>query len=315
MKLFNPENAHWYRRDGEPLHSVLSTKGEPRPTTLRDARKLGLLPSVTNVLGVINKPELVEWKMTQAVLAALTLPRMDGEELGVFAKRVVEDAQGQMKGAAEFGSAFHAGAEQVARSLEVDPAGPCAAWLNLHRDWFQANCIRVVWTERVLVNAELGYAGTADLLVEHQAHGLTLVDYKTQGAGARPPRPGGRIGEGALGGGGGSKAGCKPALRGEWEPRVYRSWCQQLAAYRRAIGSPVACLSLIVNSTEPVEPIEHLWSEEELRAGWESFEAALVIWRNEKGYDPRRKTELTAENAENTGKEPGSSRGLPVLTA
>jgi hypothetical protein len=57
-----------------------------RPTTLRDARKLGLLPSVTNVLGVINKPELVEWKMTQAVLAALTLPRRDGEDLGVFAK-------------------------------------------------------------------------------------------------------------------------------------------------------------------------------------------------------------------------------------
>ena len=103
MRLFNPENAHWYRRDGEPLHSVPSAKGDPRPTTLRDARKLSLLPSVTNVLGVINKPELVEWKMTQAVLAALTLPRMDGEDLGVFAKRVVEDAQSQVKGAAEFG--------------------------------------------------------------------------------------------------------------------------------------------------------------------------------------------------------------------
>jgi hypothetical protein len=30
-----------------------------------------------------------------------------------------------------------------------------------------------------------------------------------------------------------------------------------------------------------------LWSEEELKTGWDSFEAALVIWRNEKGYDPR----------------------------
>src|SRR5262252_4924511 len=109
MKLFSPESAHWYRRDGEPLHSVLSSKGELRPTTLRDARKLGLLPSVTNVLGVIHKPELVEWKVTQAVLAALTLPRGQGEELGVFAKRVVEDAQSQVRGAAEFGKAFHAG--------------------------------------------------------------------------------------------------------------------------------------------------------------------------------------------------------------
>jgi hypothetical protein len=221
------------------------------------------------VLGVINKPELVEWKMTQAVLAALTLPRRDGEDLGVFAKRVVEDARSQVKGAAEFGSAFHAGAEHVAKTLEVDPTGPYAAWLNRHRDWFQANCVRVVWTERVLVNTELGYAGTADLLVEHQQHGLTLVDYKTQGLSSRPPRPDGRRTDG-------------------WRPRVYGSWCQQLAAYRRAIGQPVACMSVIVNSTEPSELVERLWSEEELRAGLESFEAALVIWRNEKCYDPRR---------------------------
>lgn len=270
MKLFSAESAHWYQRDGEPMHTVVSSKGEARPTTLRHARKLGLLPSVTNVLGVINKPELVEWKMTQAVLAALTLPRLNGEGEDAFAKRVVEDSQSRVRSAADFGSAFHAGAEQVAKTLEVDLAGPYAAWLNLHRDWFQANCIRVVWTERVLVNLELGFAGTADLLVEHQAYGLTLVDYKTQGV-----KPG-------------SKA------------RAYDSWCQQLAAYRRAIGRPMAGLSVVVNSTEPTAPVERIWSEEELRAGLESFEAALVIWRNEKGYDPR------------VAPVPGA---LPVLTA
>jgi hypothetical protein len=115
------------------------------------------LPSVTNILGVISKPELVEWKMTQAVLAALTLPRLNGEGEDAFAKRVVEDSQSRVRSAADFGSAFHAGAEQVAKSLEVDPAGPYAAWLNLYRSWLQANCVRVVWTERVLVNLELGY--------------------------------------------------------------------------------------------------------------------------------------------------------------
>ena len=117
MKLFNPENAHWYRRDGEPLHSVLSASGEPRPTTVRDARKLGLLPSVTNILGVINKPELVEWKMTQAVLAALTLPRRENEGEDEFARRVVEDAQSRVKTAVDFGSAFHAGAGAGWKSL------------------------------------------------------------------------------------------------------------------------------------------------------------------------------------------------------
>jgi hypothetical protein len=287
VKLFNSENAHWYRRDGEALHFVESAKGEPRPTTLRDARKLGLLPSVTNVLGVINKPELVEWKMTQAVLAALTLPRLDGEGEDAFARRVVEDAQSRVRTAADFGSAFHAGAEVVAKTLEVDQAAPYAAWLNLHRDWFQANCVRVVWTERVLVNTALGYAGTADLLMEHQQHGLTLVDYKTQGV-----KPG-------------------------YKARAYSSWCQQLAAYRRAIGNPpspngygaaraVGCLSVIVNSAEPSAPVEHLWTEEELRVGLESFEAALVIWRNEKGYDPR------GQRSEDGGQKTGETGTMLV---
>jgi hypothetical protein len=259
---------------------------------------LGLLPSVTNVLGVISKPELVEWKMTQAVLAALTLPRSPGEELGVFAKRVVEDAQSQVKGAAEFGSAFHAGAEHVARTLEVDPTGPYAAWLKQHRDWYQANCNRMIWTERVLVSGELGYAGTADLLVEHQRHGLTLVDYKTQGF---------KKGEKALKPGRPLTPALSPSVgaRGTFRPRVYNSWCQQLAAYRRATGQAVACMNVIVNSTEPTELVEHLWSEEELRAGLESFEAALVIWRHEKRYDPR---ELPQEGAE-------GAKGLPVLVA
>ena len=289
MKLFSSENAHWYRPDGQAMHSVLSAKGEPRPTTLRDARKLGLLPSVTNVLGVINKPELVEWKMTQAVLAALTLPRLDGEGEDAFAKRVVEDAQSRVKTAVDFGSAFHAGAEAMAKAEsrklkaeieEILAGSPVAAWLNLHREWFQANAVRLVWTERVLVNAELGYAGTADLLIEHQQHGLTLVDYKTQGGGGQRSEVGGQRSAGNV------DAFGESALPG-WRPRAYPSWCQQLAAYRRAIGQPMACMNVIVNSTEPTALVEHVWNEEELRAGLESFEAALVIWRNEKVYDPR----------------------------
>jgi hypothetical protein len=228
--------------------------------------------------------------MTQAVLAALTLPRRPGEDEGVFAKRVVEDAQSEVRKAADFGSAFHAGAERVARTLEVDPAGPCAAWLDQYRAWFQANCVRLVWTERVLVNAELGYAGTADLLIEHQEYGLTLVDYKTQ---SLKPGPNGQTARG---------------------PRAYPSWCQQLAAYRRAVGKPVTCLNLIVNSAEPCAPVERLWSLDEVVAGWESFEAALVIWRNEKQYDPRSWRTATEQKAEIGKAEIGGER-LPVLVA
>jgi len=238
-----------------------------RPTTLRDARKLGLLPSVTNILGVIHKPELADWKMTQAVLAALTLPRKEGEGEDEFVKRVVLDAQGQSQTAMSFGTALHRGAERVALSLEVDPADPVAPWLGHFRDWFQANCVRLVWTERVLVNLELGYAGTADLLIEHAAHGLTLVDLKTQ------------------------------HIRGRSGPATYRTWGYQLAAYRKALPlSPgygatgkVTCMNLIMNSHEPHPAIEAPWSEAHVERNWKGFAAALELWRIEKDYDPREK--------------------------
>jgi hypothetical protein len=239
------------------MHTVPSAKGEPRPTTLRDARKLGLLPSVTNILGVIAKPELTAWLQEQAVLAALTLPRLVGEGEGEFAQRVVADAQSARDTAASFGTAMHHGAERIAQTLEVDPADVLAPWLRLYRDWFQANCLRLVWTERTLARPDLGFAGTADLLMEHQKHGLTLVDLKTQGV-----KPGN-------------------------QPTAYKTWGYQIAAYRQALGQPVACLNVIINSREPAEPVEHVWSEEEMERGWLAFAAARTLWTVEKNFDPR----------------------------
>ena len=256
MKLFSPDSAHWYQRDGVPLHTVPSLKGEPRPTTLRDARKLGLIPSVTNILGVIAKPELTAWLQEQAVMAALTLPRIAGETEDAFAKRVVADSQTTRDGAADFGTAFHSGAERVAHTLEVDLQHPAADWLWHYRDWYQANALALRWTEKVLVQPEWGYAGTADLLIEHPVHGLTLVDLKTMKV--------------------------KPGMKAT----PYKSWCYQLAAYRRALGEPVKCMNLIVNSVEPSAPIEHVWTEDEIETGWQAFEAARQLWRIEKNYDP-----------------------------
>lgn len=256
MKLFSPDSAHWYQRDGVPLHSVLSAKGEPRPTTLRDARKLGLVPSVTNIIGVIAKPELTAWLQEQAVMAALTLPRIAGETEDAFAKRVVEDSLSTRDNAADFGTAFHHGAERVANTLEVDLQHPAADWLWHYRDWFQANARELRWTEKVLVHQEWGFAGTADLLIDHAVHGPVLVDFKTTKL----------------------KPGTKFA--------PYKSWCYQLAAYRRALGEPVRCMNLVVNSLEPSAPIEHLWSKEDVERGWAAFEAARRLWSIEKNYDP-----------------------------
>lgn len=256
MKLFSPDAAHWYQPDGTPLHTVLSTKGEPRPTTLRDARKLGLLPSVTNILGVIAKPELTAWLQEQAVMAALTLPRNPGESEDDFARRVVADSQTTRDSAADFGTAFHHGAERIAQTLEVDQMEVISPWLNCYRDWFQENVLSCRWTEQRAVSLEFGYAGTADLLIEHRLHGLCLVDLKTI------------------------------KVNPKYKTKPYSTWSYQLAAYRKALGVQARCINLMVNSVEPSVPIEHVWGEAEMDAGLRAFLAARELWVIEKGYDP-----------------------------
>ena len=270
MKLFSPDAAHWYQRDGQPLHTVLSAKSEPRPTTLRDARKLDLLPSVTNILGVIAKPELTAWLQEQAVMAALTLPRIAGETEDAFAKRVVEDSLTTRDGAAVFGTAFHHGAERVAQSLEVDRADLLSSWLELYRDWFQENVNACRWTEQRVVSNQFGYAGTADLLIEHKVHGLCLVDLKTM------------------------------KINPKYKMKPYSTWAYQLAAYRKALGVEARCINLIINSVIPEMPIEYVWGEAEMDAGLRAFLAARELWVIEKGYDPAevgsQKPEIRSQN-------------------
>lgn len=255
MKLVSPKSsAHWYSRDAKPLHTVTGANGLERSTTLRDARKLDLLPSVTSVLSVLAKPGLEAWKQEQAILAALTLPRLPQEGDDAFAKRVVSDMEAQVERAANFGTLIHASIEQVNSSGTT--AGIDAAvrpWLERYDAWRRANLLRTLRSEEILVHA--GYAGRFDLLAEHQEHGTVLIDFKTQNVK-------------------GGKA------------KTYETWGYQLAAYRHALGIRCHCLSVIIDSNQPTDPVEKLWEEEELENGLEVFKAALEIWQRQRGYVP-----------------------------
>jgi hypothetical protein len=76
-------------------------------------------------------------------------------------------------------------------------------------------------------------------------------------------------------------------VKGKSGPSTYKSWGYQLAAYRRALGRPVVCINLIMNSREPSPPVEAVWSEEQLEVSWVGFEAALTLWRVKEILDPR----------------------------
>ena len=85
------ESNHWYTMDGAPQYTVPSKKdGSPRNTTLRDARTMNLVPSVTTILGVSAKPALINWLQQQVLMAALTLPKRTDELEKDYIDRIIQ---------------------------------------------------------------------------------------------------------------------------------------------------------------------------------------------------------------------------------
>lgn len=171
--------CHWYSRTGEPVFEVpcKSRPGETRPADLRDARKLGLLPSVTTLLKLLHKPDLQSWIVEQACLAVLTSPRSDGEELDAFVRRVLQDEKHQDQerdAAADLGKRIHAALAHMLTGLVDESPGTKVLTWNEHET--VAEYIRpvlaflldrkVIACEQVVVGR--GYAGTVDLETARQ---------------------------------------------------------------------------------------------------------------------------------------------------
>jgi hypothetical protein len=60
------ESTHWYDKNGKPQYTVIGKNGKERNTSLVDARKENLVPSVTTIIGMAAKPQLENWKIDQA---------------------------------------------------------------------------------------------------------------------------------------------------------------------------------------------------------------------------------------------------------
>ena len=73
--------SHWYDKQGAPQYEVKGKKGL-RPSTLRDARKFGWVPSVSTVWGdVVIKPMLNKWIQAE-LMEALWTETHSAENMG-----------------------------------------------------------------------------------------------------------------------------------------------------------------------------------------------------------------------------------------
>ena len=242
------ESVHWYGQDGSPQYTVKAKDGSDRPTTLRDARKFNLVPSVTTVMKVAAKPGLDVWKNEQLLLAAMTLPRKPEETEKEFIARVVADSKETGKRAAEAGTRIHEEIEshfagkKSTRGYKVEEALFNHFKLDPHQPWL---------VERSF-SSHLGFGGKVDLHCvpdSYAPHGI-VADVKTKEFG-----PDDKV-------------------------DAYDEHLLQLAAYRDGLGIPNArCANVFVSRSHEglVKIIE--WSEEDLKRGWLMFQCLLNYWK------------------------------------
>jgi hypothetical protein len=102
------ESTHWYDVQGNPVYTVKAKNGNDRNTTLADAKKLGLKPGVTTIIGLAASPSLEIWKQEQLLHSALTATRLPDETEQDFISRIKQDAQEQSKKSRERGTQIHA---------------------------------------------------------------------------------------------------------------------------------------------------------------------------------------------------------------
>lgn len=185
--------GHWYTTNGEPCFTVTGKNGKERDTTLADARKLGLLPSVTTIMkGVLAAPQLEAWKMRQTLAVAYEMPPIADELPDAWVRSVLEKSEERGKARMEFGTLIHDCLEKAIRGEEIKvldvitPSGEARniwEFINPVLELIRDNGWEIQETEVVKVGN--GYAGTADAVyIANNEYGI--IDFKTTGDATNP---------------------------------------------------------------------------------------------------------------------------------
>ena len=237
------EAGHWYAKDGTPRYET-----DGRPTTLRDARKQGLLPSVSMIAKCASAYHLEQWKRKRDLRNAIVNPYSSSEEIESYVERIISISDGEGAKVMDLGSAIHGCIEchllskqfDLEYKQHVDGALEClAGWCGLDG----------LLPEKSFAHP-LGYGGKCD------AHKKGWVaDYKTKDFGP------------------------------EDQLKAWDNHAIQLAAYREGFVMPNARCAIIYVSTR-VPGLTHLVEVEEkkLKKGWGMFKGLLDYWQHKNSY-------------------------------
>ena len=240
VKEHQSESGHWYLPNGSPAYRVVGKNGKERNTTVKDAREHGLLPSVTTIIGCAARPALDVYKQQQAILAALTLPRLEGELEQDWLSRVVTDSKEHAKQAAERGTQIHGVIEAFYEGIYITELPPYVrAVENAINEHFGSQ----LWISEKSF-AYGGFGGKCDLV----AKSGFVVDFKT-------------------------------TEKDLDKLDYFFDHQMQLSAYRQGFEMPKArCAIVYVNALQNKAKLVEI-PEDDLRIGWECFTHLLAFYR------------------------------------
>lgn len=234
-----------------------------RDTTLADAKKLGLLPSVSAYVRMLAAPKLVNWQIEEAVKAAAAAPIQPGENPEEYVKAIREKAQQQVEDAKDLGTRIHKALEDFF-TLGKAPQDDLAQYVEPALDAVAALHITPIKAEAVLVNPAYGYAGTTDLIFEDTHNRIGILDYKSKK----------------------TKKGEKVFKSHEHRMQLAAYWIAHWGpAYEMAFPPHALCYNVYVSTTEPGRIDVVAYDDNDLRPAWKGFKACLELYRYTKGYD------------------------------
>lgn len=241
--------SHFYDKRGLPVYEVpnASKPGTMRDTTLRDAKKLDLVPSVTTIIGILDKPFVQHW-ITQQFLRVMIDKPWDSSKEALSdwfyrCQNIVEDKKGQKEGREihklmeDWINTGDVRDSRIANAVELLES-------NLdHEFTLYMECI----TEKSFSHI-LGFGGCVDM---HHEDGKYIVDFKT-----------------------------KNKLELVEKDLIYDEHLMQLAAYRKGLDIPDAeCYNLFISTADPTKVLLVKHKEEDLERAWKMFESLLTFWK------------------------------------
>jgi len=250
MASYTAESGHWYEPTGEPAYTTLAKDGSVRNTTLRDARKRSLLPSVTTIMGTAAKPALENWKIDQALLAASTLIRGVDEPLESFMSRSKRESRQAGKVAATRGTEIHG---EIEHGFRTGGQGKQSVAYTAVVKVLDSVYPNEKWHAERSFASPRGYGGAIDLRSDD-----VFVDFKT-----------------------------KDRLDVSARAPVYDEHGMQLSAYAEGVGVPAPRrMSLFLDRADPSIVSYYEWGADTHARHLAMFLTLLHYWKLLKKYDP-----------------------------